>query len=90
MGEFAASRHGVFTRQQAVEHQLHRNVIARLLRAGHLREPVPGVSVVHGSVNSWQQRLIIATSASNNVADTGVASAARLHRFDGFAKADGA
>ena len=88
VGEFAASRHGVITRKQAAALDLSRNVIARLKSSGHLVEPVPRVLVVVGSVDSWYQRLTVATQASNAAGVVGFRSAAALHHFDGFATHD--
>jgi very-short-patch-repair endonuclease len=84
VGEFAASRHGAFTRKQAAELGLSSKVVARLKDSGHLDEPLPGVLVVVGSVPTWKQRLVVATlGSSSGVA--GFRSAAALHQFDGYA-----
>ena len=84
VGEFAASRHGVITRKQAAELGVSPAVVSRRVAQGYLREPVAGVLVVCGSVDSWHQRLAIATSASNAVGVVGFRSAAALHRLDGY------
>jgi very-short-patch-repair endonuclease len=84
VGEFAASRHGVLTRKQAAAAGLSRNVIARLIRTGHLSEPISNVLVVRGSVDTWHQRLTVATLASNGVPVAAFRSAAALHEFDGY------
>jgi very-short-patch-repair endonuclease len=84
IGELAAARHGAVTRAQAASIGISRTVIERLLRNGHLDEPVPGVLVVAGTPPTWHQRLTIATLASNEAGVAGMRSAAALHGFDGF------
>lgn len=82
-GEFAASRHGAFTRSQAATSGLTPKTISRLLRDAVLAEPVPGVLVVVGSPATWHQRLYVATLASNHAGAAAVRSAAALAGMDG-------
>jgi very-short-patch-repair endonuclease len=60
------------------------DVIRRLIRVGHLREPVPGVLIVSGAPDTWRQRLRVATLASNAAGIAGFRSAAALHQLDGY------
>jgi very-short-patch-repair endonuclease len=84
VGEFAASRHGVVTRQQAAEHGISAKVIRRLIDQGVWREPLPGVLAIAGAVDTWMQRLYIATTAAQAAGVASTRSAAALHRFDGY------
>jgi hypothetical protein len=81
-GEFAASRHGAFTRTQAAQSGLSDKVIRRLLRDELLVEPAAGVLVVVGSPATWHQQLYVATLASNHAGTAWTRSAAALHRMD--------
>lgn len=83
VGEFAASRHGAFTRRQAAALGLGRNAIARLEQRGFLHEPVPGVLVVGGSPPTWHQSLIVATMEGGDERIAVAGTAARLHQLDG-------
>ena len=83
-GELAASRHGVLTRRQAADNGVSAKVILRLVRTGHLREPVPGVLIVCGAPATWRQRLEVATLASGGAGVAGFRSAAALHGLDGY------
>jgi hypothetical protein len=82
--EFAASRHGAFTRSQAATIGITHHVIRRLIRDGHLREPVPGVLVVAGAPATWHQRLEVATLASNAAGVAAARSAAGLFGMDEY------
>ena len=84
VGEFAASRHGAFTRKQAADLGVSTKVIARLKDSGHVAEPLPGVLVVVGSVPTWQQQMKVATLGSMSAGVAGFRSAAALHRLDGY------
>jgi very-short-patch-repair endonuclease len=84
-GEFAASRHGAFTRRQAASIGLTATSILRLIRDQVLAEPVPGVLTVMGSPPTWHQQLKVATLASNEAGVAAFHSAAALHRIDGYA-----
>ena len=84
VGEFAASRHGAVSRQQAAELGLSAKVIARYLREGHLTEPISGVLVVTEAPPTWHQQLTIATLGSRSAARIGFGAAAALHRLDGY------
>lgn len=84
VGEFAASRHGAFTRKQAAAKDISAKVIARWLRDGHLHEPFPGVLVITGSPDTWKQRLMVATLASNEAGVAGFLASGALHGADGF------
>lgn len=84
VGEFAASRHGVVSRQQAAGLGMSGKVVARLKASGHLCEPLPGVLVVVGSVPTWEQSLRVATLGSSSAGVAGFRSAGALHRFDGY------
>src|SRR4051794_15277094 len=84
VGEFAASRHGVITRTQAAALGIHRSVIARLKRDGHVVEPLPGVLVIVGSVATWRRSLMVATSASRGVGAAGFRASAQVHALDGY------
>ena len=86
VGEFAASRYGVITRKQAAAIGLNRNVVARYLQSGHLREPLSGVLVINGAPSTWHQTLLVATLGSNAAGVAGFRSAAALHRFDGYSQ----
>ena len=59
-------------------------VIARWLRDGWMTEPFPGVLVIVGSPNTWRQRLMVATLASNQAGVAGFFASAGLHGVDGF------
>jgi very-short-patch-repair endonuclease len=83
-GELAASRHGVLTRLQAADNEISAKVIRRLLRTGHVREPVPGVLIVAGAPDTWRQRVEVATLASRGAGIAGFRSTAALHGFDGY------
>jgi very-short-patch-repair endonuclease len=83
-GEFAASRHGVLTRSQAADKGLTHHVVRRLVRDGHLSEPVPGVLVVAGSPPSWLQRLEVATLASKAAGVAGTRASAGLFGMDDY------
>lgn len=83
-GEFAASRHGALTRRQAAEFGLTPIVVRRLIREGHLLEPVPGVLTIGGSPPTWKQHLLVATLASNATGVAGHHAAAALHGVDGY------
>ena len=83
-GELAASRHGVLTRHQAADNGISAKVILRLLRTGHVREPVPGVLIVAGAPDTWRQRVEVATLASRGAGVAGFRSAAALHGLDGY------
>lgn len=83
-GEFAASRHGAFTRSQAADHGLTHKVISRLLRDGHLREPVPGVLVITGSPPTWRQRLYVASLASKASGAVATRASGGLHGMDEY------
>ena len=84
VGEFAASRHGAVTRQQAAEHGISAKIIRRLIEQGVWREPVPGVLVVAGSVETWLQQMHIATVAAQGAGVASTRSAAALNRLDGY------
>ncbi len=84
VGEFAASRHGVFSRRQAVTLGLSPQQIRRLIEKDQLREPVPGVLVVRSSAPTWRQQLMIATTACNAAGVAGFESSAALQYVDGF------
>jgi len=84
VGEFAASRHGAFTRKQAATKDITCKVIARWKRDGFVTEPHPGVLVIAGSPNTWRQRLKVATLASNEAGVAGFLASAALHGADGF------
>lgn len=88
VGEFAASRHGAVTRRQAAALGLGRNAIARLIRRGHLHEPVPGVLIVVGSEPTWHQSLYVATLEGGDERIAIAGSAAHLHRLDGCGLSD--
>jgi very-short-patch-repair endonuclease len=55
-----------------------------MLRDQVVREPVPGVLVINGTPDSWEQRLYVATLASNSAGVAGGRSAAALHGMDGY------
>jgi hypothetical protein len=74
----------VLTRRQAAHLGIHRNQLGRLLAAGVLSEPVPGVLVMAAVAPSWEQRLTVAHCAGGDHAMASHRSAARLHRLDGF------
>ena len=84
VGEFAASRHGVITRKQAASLGFSRNLVARHLSLGYLREPTSGVLVVVGSAGSWHQQLMVATLGSNAAGVVGFRSGAALAGLDGY------
>src|SRR5215207_11262041 len=84
VGDVAASNHAVLSREQAASFGLHSQKLRRLKRRGILREPVPGVLVVHGSTPTWRQQLAVATTAARAQAVASHRAAARLHRLDGF------
>ncbi len=83
-GEFAASRHGAFSRSQAADLGLTHHIVRRLLRDEHLVEPVPGVLVVVGSPPTWQQRLRVATLASSGAGVAATRSSAGLWGMDEY------
>lgn len=89
VGEFAASRHGAVTRNQAARLGLGHQAVARLLDRKVLLEPVPGVLHIAGAPSTWERRLYTATLECSSHAQGEMriaiaASAARLHLVDGF------
>lgn len=86
VGEFAASRHGALNRRQAASLGLTPKIITRLIRDGHLREPLPGVLTVSGAPASWRQQLMVPTLVAGRPFVAGFRSAAALHRLDGYSE----
>jgi hypothetical protein len=84
----AACRHGVVTRTQASLLGCHRNQVRRLLDAGLLLEPRPGVLVSRAVTATWEQRVVVAQAAGGDHAVASHRSAARLHAIDGFRDVD--
>jgi hypothetical protein len=84
VGDVAASHHAVLRTTQAADLGLLAPHVDQLKRQAALREPVPGVLVVNGSVPTWRQRLAIVTSAVHGNAVISHRSAAALHQLDGF------
>jgi len=79
----AASQHGVCSRQQAANIGIDAQTIRRMKRLELVSEPAWGALVLAGSVQSWRQRLMVATTAGPGVAVASGAAAAALHRLDG-------
>jgi hypothetical protein len=87
VAELAASQHRAFTRRQAADLQFDKGRVATAKRQGWLTEPYPGVLVLAGPGEDWQQQLMAATLAAGRHAIASHRSAARLHRLDGFENA---
>jgi hypothetical protein len=87
VAELAASQHRAFTRRQAADLQFDKGRVATPKRQGWLTEPNPGVLVLAGPGEDWQQQLMAATLAAGRHAIASHRSAARLHRLDGFENA---
>lgn len=83
VGEFAASRHGAFTRSQAAENGLGHSAVGRLIRRGVLEEPAPGVLLISGAPATFEQRAYIATLANAGRGLVIAGAAARIHGVDG-------
>lgn len=84
VGEFAASRHGAFSRRQAASFGLESRDVRRLLEGRVLDEPAPGVLVVSAVPASWRQQLMIASLCCNAVGAIGFEAAAALQQVDEF------
>jgi len=84
VGEFAASRHGAFTRSQAADHGLGSKAVGRLIRRGVLDEPAPDVLRICGAPATLEQRAYMATLAHGGRGLLIGGIAARLHAVDGF------
>lgn len=84
VSELAAAQHGVVTRSQAADIGIARYGVSALLRRGFWRETTPGVLIVRSVPSTWQQQICAATLALKGGAVASHASAARLHRLDGF------
>jgi hypothetical protein len=87
VAELAASQHRAFTRRQAADLQFDKGRVATPKRQGWLTAPYPGVLVLAGPGEDWQQQLMAATLAAGRHAIASHRSAARLHRLDGFENA---
>jgi len=81
VSELAAAQHGVFSRGQAASVGLTRNRIVRLIAAGVLEEPRPGVYLLRGAPHTWQQLLAVDTALDHVFASH--RAAARVHDLDG-------
>jgi hypothetical protein len=79
--EFAADRHGVFTRAEAARLGTLDHHLASMLGRGVIERVVPGVYRVVGAPRTWRQRLMARCVSSGGVA--AMLSAAFLHRLDG-------
>jgi hypothetical protein len=84
VAELAASQHRAFTRKQAAAVGFDYRRVATGLRAGWLREPLPGVLVLTEGPATWHQRLMSVVLAAGSHGYASHRSAARLHRLDGF------
>ena len=84
VGDVAASNHAVLSREQAASFGLFAPQVQRLKQRGVLREPVPGVLVIHGAPQTWHQDLAIMTTAAHGQGYASHRAAAQLHRLDGF------
>lgn len=83
-GDVAASHHAVLTRRQAAESNLHPRAIRRYKATGALREIGRGTLVVHGSIDTMQQRMLIVVRAGPPGTTISFRSGAFLHRVDGI------
>lgn len=82
----AAEQHGAMTRKQARDAGVIARDVRRLLDAGLLHEPVPGVLVFNAARQSLRQRLWVATHAAGGGFLVAGAAAAWLHSVEGFGK----
>jgi very-short-patch-repair endonuclease len=85
--ELAARQHAAVTRRQLERLGIDRRIVRTLLNAAVVTEPRPGVLVMAGAPQTWEQRVMVATLAGGGT----VAShrtAARLHGLDGFGGSD--
>jgi hypothetical protein len=85
--ELAARQHAAVTRRQLDRLGIDRRMVRTLLDAAVVTEPRPGVLVLAGAPESWEQRVMIATLAGGG-AVASHRTAARLHDLDGFAATD--
>ena len=83
-GDVAASHHAVLTRRQAAESNLHPRAIRRDKAVGTVREVGRGTLIVHGSLDTLQQRMLIAVNAGPPGTTISFRSGAFLHRVDGI------
>lgn len=81
----AARRHGVIDLGEAERLRVSLLTLRRAVDNGVLERPERGVFVATGAPPTWEQRVLVAASATNGVASH--RCAARLHRLDGFADA---
>jgi len=81
VGEFVASRHGVFTRKQASQLGLSKEDIARLVRDGAVASLTRSVLCFTSYPTTWRQAAYAATVDGSAVASHATAGA--LHRLDG-------
>lgn len=88
VARLAASQHGVVTRSQAAELDVDRRAARRLVARGFWDEQASGLFVVTSAPASWLQRASLATLARGGAPVASHATAARLHRLDGFAMDD--
>ena len=70
--------------RQALDEGISRDAIRRRSRAGSLIEVAPQVFRVAGAPRSWQQRAMAASLWVGENGAVGLATAAALHRLDGF------
>jgi hypothetical protein len=79
--EFAADRHGVFTRAQAAQQGTEDHHLRRMVGRGIVERVAPGLYRVVGAPRTWRQRLMLACAATGGVG--ALRSGAFLHTFDG-------
>lgn len=84
--DFVASRHGVFSRAEAIEFGLSTSGIDRRIATGQFRRVARGTYVTAGSPDTWLQRAAIAAIGSGGLVSHRAAAA--LHGIDGFAEGD--
>ena len=82
VGEFAATRHGVFTSKEAADFGIFRRDIGSLERLGLVERLRDHVWRMVGHPVTWRQQLRAATAGNSAVASHH--SAAALHRLDGL------
>jgi len=85
VGEFAASRHGVFSWSQAAAHQMSRGDIASLMRCGVITRIRRGIRRFTSSPTGWRQDAYAATLEVRAVAS--FFTAAALLKVDGLTAA---
>ena len=84
VGDVAASHHAILSKRQAVQSGMTLPQLRAEVDRQTLRRVAPNVMAIHGSPDSWQQRMMAATLTANQAGMGSHRSAARLHLVDGF------